>query len=103
MTANPQASHNGIPASAPRTSVMLPTPGFHHIHLNSPNPDAAIDWYMRQFPSTSKGEWGGHPALRSPNNVMVLFSKTDKPAPSAAKRDLAVRLARHRCAPMPRN
>jgi catechol 2,3-dioxygenase-like lactoylglutathione lyase family enzyme len=61
---------------------MLPTPGFHHIHLNSPDPDAAIDWYVRQFPSTSKGEWGGHPVLKSPNEVMVLFSKTDKPAPT---------------------
>ena len=61
---------------------MLPTPGFHHIHLNSPDPDAAIDWYVRQFPSTSKGEWGGHPALKSPNNVLVLFSRTDRPAPS---------------------
>ena len=60
---------------------MLPTPGFHHIHLNSPDPDAAIDWYVRQFPSASKGEWGGYPALKSPNNVMVLFSKTDKPVP----------------------
>jgi catechol 2,3-dioxygenase-like lactoylglutathione lyase family enzyme len=59
---------------------MLPTPGFHHIHLNSPDPDTAIDWYVRQFPSTSKAEWGGYPALKSPNNVMVLFSKTDKPA-----------------------
>jgi len=61
---------------------MLPTPGFHHIHLNSPNPDAAIDWYVRQFPSTSKGEWAGYSALKSPNDVMVLFSRTDKPAPT---------------------
>jgi len=61
---------------------MLPTPGFHHIHLNSPDPEAAIDWYVHQFPSTSKGKWGGHPALKSPNNVMVLFSRTDKPAPT---------------------
>jgi catechol 2,3-dioxygenase-like lactoylglutathione lyase family enzyme len=60
---------------------MLPTPGFHHIHLNSPDPEAAIEWYVRQFPSTAKGEWAGHPALKSPNEVMVLFSKTDKPAP----------------------
>jgi catechol 2,3-dioxygenase-like lactoylglutathione lyase family enzyme len=61
---------------------MLPTPGFHHIQLNSPDPDAAIDWYVRQFPSTSKAEWAGQPALISPNNVMVLFNKTDKPTPS---------------------
>ena len=23
---------------------MLPTPGFHHLHLNSVDPDAAIDY-----------------------------------------------------------
>jgi catechol 2,3-dioxygenase-like lactoylglutathione lyase family enzyme len=58
---------------------MLPTPGFHHLHLNSVDPDAAIDFYVRQFPSTSKGTWAGLPALLSPNNVMVLFTKVDKP------------------------
>jgi catechol 2,3-dioxygenase-like lactoylglutathione lyase family enzyme len=83
MTANPQVAHNARHRLAfSRTSAMLPTPGFHHIHLNSPDPEAAIDWYVHQFPSTSKGKWGGHPALKSPNNVMVLFSRTDKPAPT---------------------
>ena len=24
---------------------MLPTPGFHHLHLKSIDPDAAIDFY----------------------------------------------------------
>jgi hypothetical protein len=33
---------------------MLPTPGFHHLHLNSIDPDAAIAFYTRQFPSTTK-------------------------------------------------
>jgi catechol 2,3-dioxygenase-like lactoylglutathione lyase family enzyme len=58
---------------------MLPTPGFHHMHLNSVDPDAAIDWYVRQFPSGSKGEWAGIPALLAPNNVMVLFNKVTTP------------------------
>lgn len=58
---------------------MLPTPGFHHLHLNSADPDAAIGFYLRQFPSTSKGEWAGLPALLSPNNVMILFNKVDTP------------------------
>jgi catechol 2,3-dioxygenase-like lactoylglutathione lyase family enzyme len=60
---------------------MLPTPGFHHLHLNSVDPDAAIEWYTRQFPCTSKGEWGGHRALKSDNDVLILFDKVDKPAP----------------------
>ena len=38
---------------------MLPTPGFHHIHLNSVDPDRAIDFYTRQFPSTAKGAGAG--------------------------------------------
>ena len=58
---------------------MLPTPKFHHLHLNSTDPDAAIDFYARQFPSSSKGSWGGFPALKSPNDVMVLFTKVDTP------------------------
>jgi catechol 2,3-dioxygenase-like lactoylglutathione lyase family enzyme len=62
---------------------MLPTPKFHHLHLNSVDPDAAIGFYTRQFPSTAKGSWGGFAALRSPNDVMVLFTKVEAPPTSA--------------------
>ena len=58
---------------------QLPTPGFHHLHLNSPDPDAAIDFYTKQFPSTSKSTWGGFPALKT-GKVFVLFTKVEKPA-----------------------
>ena len=61
---------------------MLAPPKFHHLHLNSTDPDTAIDFYIRQFPSTAKGNWGGFPALKSPNNVLVLFTKVDKPPTS---------------------
>jgi len=57
----------------------LPAPGFHHLHLNSVNPDAAIAFYVKAFPSTSRSTWGGLPALRSPNDVLVLFSTVDRP------------------------
>jgi catechol 2,3-dioxygenase-like lactoylglutathione lyase family enzyme len=61
---------------------MLETPRFHHLHLNSRDPERAIDFYVRQFPSTAKGEWGGFPALHSPNDVMILFTPVDHPPPS---------------------
>ena len=61
---------------------MLPTPGFHHLHLNSVDPESAIDFYTRQFPSTAKGSWGGFAALKSPNNVLVLFTKVDTAPPT---------------------
>ena len=57
----------------------LPPPSFHHLHLNSINPEAAIEFYVKAFPSTSKGTFAGQPALRSPNNVWVLFNKVATP------------------------
>jgi catechol 2,3-dioxygenase-like lactoylglutathione lyase family enzyme len=54
---------------------MLAAPGFHHLHLNSLDPDAAVDFYTRRFPTTAKTSWGGQPALTSPNNVLILFTR----------------------------
>ena len=54
---------------------LLPAPGFHHLHLNSVDPAAAIDFYVRQFPTSAKTIWGGLPALSSPSNALVLFTK----------------------------
>ena len=59
----------------------LPAPGFHHLHLNSTNPDAAIDFYTRQFPSTSKTSFAGLPALKS-GKFYVLFTKVSAPPPT---------------------
>jgi hypothetical protein len=54
--------------------MTLPAPGFHHLHLNSVDPDAAIGFYLRQFPASAKTDWGGLPALAAPNDVLILFS-----------------------------
>ena len=59
----------------------LPPPGFHHLHLNSVNPDAAIEFYMRQFPSTTKATVAGLPSLKA-GNVYVLFTKVGTPPPT---------------------
>jgi catechol 2,3-dioxygenase-like lactoylglutathione lyase family enzyme len=58
---------------------MLPAPGFHHLHLNSVDPEAAVDFYTRRFPTTAKTSWGGLPALASPNDVLILFTKVAAP------------------------
>jgi catechol 2,3-dioxygenase-like lactoylglutathione lyase family enzyme len=62
-------------------SDTLPPPGFHHLHLNSVNPDAAIAFYMRQFPSTTKATVAGLPALKA-GNVYVLFTKVGTAPPT---------------------
>jgi hypothetical protein len=56
----------------------LPAPGFHHLHLNSVDPYAAIAFYTRQFPSTIKASFAGFPALKT-GNVYVLFTKVKTP------------------------
>ena len=61
---------------------MLPTPGFHHLHLNSTDPEAAIGFYAGLFPTSRGGSWGGMPALFTPNNVLILFDKVDRPPPT---------------------
>ena len=61
---------------------MLQAPGFHHLHLNSIDPDAAVDFYTKQFPTTASASWGGLPALTSPNNVLVLFTKVAAAPPT---------------------
>jgi catechol 2,3-dioxygenase-like lactoylglutathione lyase family enzyme len=58
----------------------LPAPGFHHLHLNSVNPDAAIEFYMKQFPSTTKASVAGFPALKA-GKIYVLFTKVSTPPP----------------------
>ncbi|HTZ35708.1 MAG TPA: VOC family protein [Stellaceae bacterium] len=58
---------------------MLPAPKFHHLHLKSRDPAAAAAWYARRFPCTAPTEWGGHTALRSDNDVLILFDRTDAP------------------------
>src|SRR5207237_8197271 len=56
-------------------SETLPAPGFHHLHLNSVDPEAAIAFYVRQFPRSRQTSWGGLPALAAANDVLVLFTR----------------------------
>jgi len=58
---------------------MLPPPGFHHLHLNSVDPDAAIEFYVRHFPTSTRTRWAGLPALAAPNDVLVLFTRVVAP------------------------
>jgi len=62
---------------------MLSAPGFHHLHLNSTDPDGAIDFYTRRFPETNRRTtWGGLPALHAATDVLMLFSKVEAPPKS---------------------
>ena len=70
-----------MPASADAQAPLAP-PRFHHIELNSTDPEGAIAFYRKEFPTTSRTVWQGMPALASPQNVLVVFHKVAR-APDA--------------------
>jgi catechol 2,3-dioxygenase-like lactoylglutathione lyase family enzyme len=63
--------------------TALLAPGFHHLHLNSVDPEAAIAFYTRQFPTTTKTSWGGLPALAATNDVLILFTRVATVPPTS--------------------
>lgn len=83
-----------ILASIAAAQTRLPAPGFHHLHLNSTDPDAAIGFYTRQFPTSAKTTFAGLPALSIETrtlehrggkaaNAYVLFTKVKSRPPAA--------------------
>jgi hypothetical protein len=56
--------HGQTPADPP-----LPMPTFHHIHINSVNPEASLDWYSRYWPKGKKTTYAGFPAFSDEKNI----------------------------------
>ncbi len=71
-----------VPWFGAAAQTALPPPHFHHLALNSTDPDAAIDFYRKEFSSTARTSWEGLPALMSPSHVLIVFQKVAAPPPS---------------------
>jgi catechol 2,3-dioxygenase-like lactoylglutathione lyase family enzyme len=69
-------AHTQQPAAAPAQTTH-----FHHVHLNSMNPAAATDYYIKAFPTSTKVSMGGSDGLKTAN-VAVLFNKVNTPPPN---------------------
>ncbi len=69
----------GGSSGAQAQSGDLGVPGFHHLHLLSTDPDAAVAFYTSHFASAKKATWAGMPAISAPNDVLILFTKVDRP------------------------
>jgi len=68
-----------LTGSAALAQTPLPPPTFHHLMLNSTDPEAAVAFYVKAFPSTKRTTWAGYPAIQSPTNVLILFNKVAAP------------------------
>lgn len=68
------------------TQAQQPTPSapsarFHHVHLNTVDPDAAIKFYTTKF-KASKEKFAGLRDAVWTGDSWILFTKVDKPPPS---------------------
>lgn len=62
-------------------------PQLHHVGLNSKDPEAAIAWYMRIWPTAKRTTVAGYPGLQS--DMMLLFNKVAGDPPGGYQIDLA--------------
>ena len=70
-------AHPSRVATAQTSAVELVH--FHHVHLNSINPKAAADYYLRPYPSTTaRTTFNGYEAIKT-GNVYLLFTKVAAP------------------------
>ena len=51
--------------------------GFNHVHLRSPDPEAAFDWYEEQFGGVRLNFKGRIPGILYPGNVWLMIQQGD--------------------------
>src|SRR5712692_7740862 len=63
---------------------QLPRPGFHHIHMNSVNPSAAIAELLTVYTASTKVTIAGLEGFKIANNSTILFTplNTRPPVPA---------------------
>jgi catechol 2,3-dioxygenase-like lactoylglutathione lyase family enzyme len=61
----------------------LPMPTFHHIHLNSVNPDKSLEWYARYWPKGRQTTFARFPAFSDGQGFYLLYNKVSRQAPGA--------------------
>jgi len=55
--------------------------GFHHIHLNAPDPKASLAWYQQRF-GGERAKFKGEDALKYGEVLLLIQKATSTPAPS---------------------
>jgi len=74
----PAAATSFRPAAAQQPAEKPVATGFHHVHLNSTDPEAAIRFYTKTFDVTKRTMLAGFPAVQS-EKMYLLFNKVNQP------------------------
>jgi catechol 2,3-dioxygenase-like lactoylglutathione lyase family enzyme len=80
----PARAEAQTPAGA-RAAVRF-APRLHHVGLNTVDPERAIAWYLKLWPTAARTTIAGFPAVQG--DMALLFNKVDRPAPGAWRDDL---------------
>ena len=79
------ACGGGAPGSDPAPGARddeapaFPAPSFHHIHVNSADPERALDWWETFWPAGRRTTVTGLPAFEA-DGVYLLYTAVDEPA-----------------------
>ncbi len=68
------------------TAAQAQMPRLHHVGLNSVDPNRAIAWYLKLWPSARRTTYAGYPAVES--DMLLLFNKVEHPPAGAWRHDL---------------
>ena len=68
--------------SGPGAAAALPLPSFHHIHVNSTDPERALDWWSTFWPAGERTTVAGMPAFAA-DGVALVYTPVEAPAPGA--------------------
>lgn len=80
LSAGQATSAPTIPSNAP----ALPT--LHHVGLNSVDPERAIAWYRRLWPTATRTEVAGQPGVQG--EMLLLFHRVERPPAGGWRHDL---------------
>ena len=80
----PEGSNEASPADdgAGAAVVALPRPSFHHIHVNSADPERALDWWSTFWPAGERTTVAGMPAFAA-DGIYLLYTQVEAQAPGA--------------------
>jgi catechol 2,3-dioxygenase-like lactoylglutathione lyase family enzyme len=66
-------------AQTPPAQQAASSVRFHHVHLNSVNPEAAAAYYPKAFTTSTVTKFNGYDAVKTVNGVYLLFTKVNTP------------------------
>ena len=65
---------------AASSAAALPRPSFHHIHVNSVDPERALDWWSTFWPAGERTTVAGMPAFAA-DGIYLLYTQVEAQAP----------------------